>query len=162
MCGIGCNMVTNTVTNTLVNLVNIEANHKVKLTIPLIASYLKRGATRADIARVCNVSHQAVSDYVQRHHDALAPLVDSSGTYQATKAQHVADMAQDRLIEHLPATDKKDLIALNAISGTHIDKYRLLSDKSTQNVSVDVVTGNIAERKKRREELLKELEDNPG
>ena len=117
---------------------DLAKNHKVKLSIPLLATYLKRGVRQGDIAKICNVSHQAVSDYIKRHYDKLAPLTDSTGAYQAAKAQHIADFAQDRLLKHLPETEKKDLFALNAISGTHIDKYRLLSDKSTQNVSMDV------------------------
>ena len=38
-----------------------------------------------------------------------------------------------------------------------VDKMRLLSDKSTQNVSIEALHSNIAERQKRRHELLAEL-----
>ena len=140
-------------------LENLETKHKVKLTVPLIASYLARGVKRTKIAELCNVSFQAVYDYCDRHYDELAPLIDTSDSIMAMKSKHIAEKAQERLLVHLKDTEKKDLFALNALSGTHIDKMRLLSDKSTQNVSMDVINSNVAERKKRREELLAELEE---
>ncbi len=147
------------VTNTLENL---EINHQVKLSVPLLATYLKRGVSQSEIARICNVSPQAVHDYIKRHYDKLSPLVDSTGLHQAAKAQHIADFAQDRLLLHLKETDKKDLFALNAISGTHIDKYRLLSDKSTQNVSMDVNNANISETSKAIQEAEQRLKKLTG
>ncbi len=41
-------------------LENLEPKHKVKLSVPLIASYLVRGVKRTKIAELCNVSFQAV------------------------------------------------------------------------------------------------------
>ena len=136
---------------------NLETKHKVKLSVPLIASYLARGVKRTKIAEICNVSNQAVYDYCDRHYEELAPLIDTSDSIMAMKSKHIAEKAQERLLVHLKDTEKKDLFALNAISGTHIDKMRLLSDKSTQNVSMDVLHGRREERQKRREELLAEL-----
>ena len=109
---------------------------KVKLSVPLVASYLSRGIRQADIARICNVSPQAVNDYIKRHSDQLAPLIDGEDIL-IMKAKHIASKAQENIITILDDTpEKKDMIALNAISGTHIDKYRLLSDKSTSNISI--------------------------
>ncbi len=48
-------------------LEKLETKHKVKLTIPLVASYLARGVNRMKIAELCNVSFQAVYDYCDRH-----------------------------------------------------------------------------------------------
>ena len=117
---------------------------KVKLSVPLVASYLSRGIRQADIARICNVSPQAVNDYIKRHSDQLAPLIDGENIL-IMKAKHIASKAQENIITILDDTpEKKDMFALNAISGTHIDKYRLLSDKSTQNVSMAVNDSNLA------------------
>jgi hypothetical protein len=44
----------------------------------------------------------------------------------------------------------------------HTDKYRLLSDKSTQNVSIDAVVGDRKELAKRKAELLERLARNKG
>ncbi len=136
---------------------NLETKHKVKLTVPLVASYLARGVKRTKIAELCNVSFQAVYDYCDRHYEELAPLIDTSDSILAIKSKHIAVKAQERILKHLNQSEKKDLFALNAISGTHIDKMRLLSDKSTQNVSIDAIHTRIKDRQKRREELLAEL-----
>ncbi len=143
-------------------LESIETNHKVKLTVPLVASYLARGVKRTKIAKLCNISNAAVYDYCDRHYEELAPLIDTSDGIMAMKSKHIAEKAQDRILVHLKDSEKKDLFALNAISGTHVDKMRLLSDKSTENFSMDVINSNIAERQKRREELLKELGECTG
>jgi hypothetical protein len=128
-------------------LENIEPNHKVKLTIPLIASYLARGVKRTKIAEICNVSFQAVYDYCDRHYEELAPLIDTSDGIMAMKSKHIAEKAQERLLVHLKDSEKKDLFALNAISGTHIDKMRLLSDKSTQNISQSINSANMIDNR---------------
>ena len=129
------------------DLENLETKHKVKLTIPLIASYLARGVKRTKIAELCNVSFQAVYDYCDRHYEELAPLIDTSDGIMAMKSKHIAEKAQERLLVHLKDTEKKDLFALNAISGTHIDKMRLLSDKSTQNISQSINSANMIDNR---------------
>ncbi len=143
-------------------LEDLETKHKVKLTVPLVASYLARGVKRTKIAELCNVSFQAVYDYCDRHYEELAPLIDTSDSILAIKSKHIAVKAQERILKHLNQSEKKDLFALNAISGTHIDKMRLLSDKSTQNVSIDEIHTRIEDRQKRREELLAELKTVTG
>jgi len=141
-------------------LVPVDTKQKVSLSVPLIATYLKRGVNYSDIARICNISKQAVSSYIKTHYNDLAPLVDKTDNLAAAQAQHIANKAQERLLLHLSDSEKKDLFALNAISGTHIDKYRLLSDKSTANVSIDQITASREELRARKEVLqarLKEL-----
>ncbi len=137
----------------LLDIENLEPKHKVKLSVPLIASYLKRGISRTKIAEICNVSHQAVYNYCDRHYDELAPLIDTTDSLFALQSKHIARKAQERLLLHLKDTEKKDLFALNAISGTHVDKYRLLSDKSTANVSIDAVRTDLKEVEARLKEL---------
>ena len=138
---------------TLEPLKCLNTTVKVPLKIPLIASYLSKGYKAYQIAEVCNVSDSAVSQYIAKYYDKLLPLVDNEDVYNAMQAKYIANLAQERLIEHLPNSEKKDLFALNAISGTHIDKYRLLSDKSTQNVSMDVIGTRRGDRLKRLQEL---------
>jgi hypothetical protein len=137
-------------------------DHKVKLSVPLLASYLARGIIQADIARICNVSKQAVNSYIKTHYEQLAPLVDD-GNILIMKSKHIASKAQENIITVLDqAPEKKDLFALNAVSGTHIDKYRLLSNKSTSNVSIDQINANIKELEASEEALLKELKELDG
>ena len=126
-------------------LENLEIKHKVKLTVPLVASYLARGVKRTKIAELCNISNQAVYDYCDRHYEELAPLIDISDSIMAMKSKHIAEKAQKRILIHLDESEKKDLFALNAISGTHVEKYRLMSDKSTSSVSIDVLLADVKE-----------------
>ena len=135
----------------------LEIKQKIKLTIPLVASYLARGVKRTKIAQICNLSNSSVYEYCERHYDKLAPLIDKDNGIAAAKAKHVANYAQDRLLLHLSETEKKDLFALNAISGTHIDKYRLLSDKSTQNVAIKAVRAGISDADAEIRALNKDL-----
>ena len=62
-------------------------------------------------------------------------------------SKHIATKAKERIdnILTVDTFNKKDLVALNITAGTQIDKYRLLSDKSTENVSIDAIDGNIKE-----------------
>ena len=58
-------------------------------------------------------------DYCDRHYEELAPLIDTSDGIMAMKSKHIAEKAQERILVHLKDSEKKDLFALNAISGTH-------------------------------------------
>lgn len=119
---------------------------KVSLSVPLLASYLRRGYRQHQIAEICNVSRQSVSEYIKRYYTDLAPLIDSDA-YLAIQAKSLATKAIGRIDELLDREilTKRDLIPLNAISGTHIDKYRLLSGQSTENVSVSISDGEREE-----------------
>ena len=117
-------------------LANLDTMFKLKLSVPLLATYLRRGVSQADIARICNVSPQAVNDYTQRHSDELAPLIDKDDSYLTTVHKQIALKAGKNIVELLDLTpEKKDMIALNAISGTHTDKYKASVGKVT-NITV--------------------------
>ena len=120
---------------------------KVKLSVPLIASFITKQYRQVDIAKACNVSDQAISSYIKRHYDQLLPLIDSSDGLSAMMSKHIASKAKTEInnILDIDTFNKKDLVALNIVAGTQIDKYRLLSDRSTSNVSVSAVDGNIRE-----------------
>lgn len=133
---------------------------KVRLNPPLIVAYLSKGYTQEQIAEYCNVSASAVSQYISKHCDKLLPLLsstDDADLYGALKARYVADLAQDRLIKHLPTATNKQLVALNMISGVHIDKYRLLSDKSTSTIAVDQLPTRKTDRDNRKRLLQDDL-----
>jgi len=141
-------------------LENLETKHKVKLTVPLVASYLARGVKRTKIAEICNISNQAVYDYCDRHYEELAPLIDTTDSIMVMKSKHIAEKAQERILGHLDESEKKDLFALNAISGTHIDKMRLLSEKSTAIINMadlDISMTETLKAIKASEERLKQL-----
>jgi predicted transcriptional regulator len=140
---------------------------KVKLSVPLIASFITKRYRQSDIARACNVSDQAVSSYIKKHYEELLPLVDTSDSLSAMMSKHIATKAKERIdnILTVDTFNKKDLVALNITAGTQIDKYRLLSDKSTSNVSIDTIDAEINELTEREKELeaqLRELEGDSG
>ena len=60
------------------------------------------------------------------------PLVDTSDGLSAMMSKHIATKAKEKIDNILTVDDfnKKDLVPLNIVAGTQIDKYRLLSDKS--------------------------------
>ena len=59
-------------------LVEVEdVKPKTKLNVPLINFYLSRGKTQAEISRLCNVSQQAVSYYIDYHRDEIDFLRDN-------------------------------------------------------------------------------------
>ncbi len=144
----------------MIEALNSLTKQKVPLSVPLIATYIAKGYTRADISRVCNVSRSAVSQYIDTHFDELGPLVGDD-TMMAMKARYVADKAQDKLIELLPEATKKDLFALNAISGTHVDKMKLLKGEPTQVFSVKTAQLNIKELDTQLELLEAKLKEIP-
>jgi hypothetical protein len=123
------------------------AGHRIRpeITPVLLAAYYSKNYTAGKIGKALGYSRQWIDQCTAKYYDDLMPLVDNSDVYLALQSKHIAIKAQERLSLHLPDTEKKDLFALNAISGTHIDKYRLLSDKSTQNVSMDVNSSNMNE-----------------
>lgn len=112
----------------------LDVSFKVPLSVQFIAKYLKAGRSQAEISRIAGVTPQAVNDYIHKRYELFEPLLDRDDTALADLSKLVAIKAQRNLTALLDDTpEKKDLIALNAISGTHIDKYRLLSGKSTEN-----------------------------
>jgi hypothetical protein len=107
-------------------LTELDKPTKVKLSVPLYIAYVKRGFTDSQIADICSITRQAVNDYKTRHYQELAPMIESDG-YLAARCKSLALEAQERIMQHLDKSTPKDLIALNAISGTHIDKYAKLT-----------------------------------
>ncbi len=131
---------------------------KVKLSVPLIASFIAKQYRQSDIAKACNVSDQAVSSYIKAHYEELLPLVDTSDGLSAMMSKHIATKAKEK-IDNILTVDtftKKDLVPLNIVAGTQDDKYRLLSGKSTQNVSIDAIHARREDRQKRIEQLKAE------
>jgi len=111
---------------------------KTRLNVPLVNFYLSKGKTQAQISRLCNVSQQAVSYYINYHRDEIDFLRDNlRDNLLRDGAALIAHKAGRNLAGILDKMvgGEKDLIALNAVSGTHIDKYRLLSGQSTANIS---------------------------
>jgi hypothetical protein len=134
--------------------------NKVKLTIPLVAGYLSQGYSQGHIARQCKVTSAAVCRFIKRNYDDILPVLDTSDKYLALKAKHLGNKAIDRIDKILDVSDftKRDLVSLNIVAGTSVDKYRLLTGKSTDNITIHNITDTIDSIKKRKEELQKAID----
>ncbi len=146
---------------TLENLPKI----RVKLTVPLVASYLSKGYRITDIAKICNQAHQWVSEFISKRYVELMPLLDNEDVIAAMQAKYISQRARNELENVFDTCNdftKKDLIPLTAVSDRHTQQYRLLSDKSTQTVSIATLDARIEDRQKRREELQKRLKEMTG
>ncbi len=138
---------------------------RVKLTVPLVASYLSKGYRVTDIAKICNQSHQWVSEYISKHYDELMPLLDNEDVIAAMQAKYISQRARNELENDFDTCNdftKKDLIPLTAVSDRHTQQYRLLSDKSTSNVSVEAVDARVEDRNKRLIEIDARIKEMTG
>ncbi len=121
---------------------------RIKLEPPLVAALLSKHYRITDIARITNQSHQWVSEYIRKNYKKLLPLLDNQDVIAAMQAKYISQRARNEL-ENIFDTckdfSKKDLIPLTAVSDRHTQQYRLLSDKSTQNVSMDVNRQSLKE-----------------
>ena len=117
----------------IIDYTELNGKPKTKLSVPLITMYLSKHFLPVEIARACNVTRGAVSDYIKRHYEELKPQLDKD-EYIACKFKQLVDKGIDVLVDVLdePMT-KKDIIPLNAMIGTAADKYRLYMGKSTSN-----------------------------
>ncbi len=79
----------------------------------------------------------------------------------------LADQYENLARRMMDSITEEDIQKINAYqrtiaSGICTDKMRLLRNESTHNVSLDVIHSNMAERQKRRQELLAELGESTG
>lgn len=101
-------------------------------------------------------------DYCDRHYEELAPLIDTSDGIMAMKSKHIAEKAQERILVHLKDSEKKDLFALNAISGTHVDKMKLLQGEPTQVFSIIAAQQSIKDLDAQQELIEAKIKDMSG
>lgn len=118
----------------------LDNDIKIPLSVQLIALYLRQGKKQSDIANLCNVSRQAVNDYIKKHYDELGPLTCKDDSLLALTALSTVNKAQKQLNKWLdkPSSAKQPAV-LNNIISVGIDKYRLLTGQSTENVSIAVI-----------------------
>ena len=100
---------------------------KTRLTVPIVSAYLNRGYNQADIARACNVSKQAVSQFIAVHHDKL--IVLGSDDLLAHKYRLLAHELLDSINPDI--IDQASLKDRMVTAGIATDKDRLLSGQAT-------------------------------
>ena len=100
---------------------------KTRLTVPIVSAYLNRGYNQADIARACNVSKQAVSQFIHYNHDRL--IVLGSDDLLAHKYRALAHELLDSINPDI--IDQASLKDRLVTAGIATDKDRLLSGQAT-------------------------------
>ena len=118
---------------------------RIPLSVELIAYHLSRGQSQADIARLCGCSRVAVHDYIDRHPDELEILRDQSDALLGLRYKRMAAKALGVCNTLLNNPRERDLHSSGILSGVFFDKYRLASNKSTGNLSVQDTSGAINE-----------------
>jgi predicted DNA-binding protein YlxM (UPF0122 family) len=111
------------------------------LTVQAVAQYLSRGLRPPDIAKIYGISKQAVYQFIRNHEEKLKVLHDNSDRMIALQSKLTAWEAMKKISSVLSHEkfEKKDLIPLNAISGTHIQRYRELTGKAIESGNVKIV-----------------------
>lgn len=143
----------------MVQAINQGINVKTRLTVDIVGALLLRNFTPAQIARTCNVTDSSVSRFIKRNYEKLLPHVDKNDSLLIAKSKNIVNKGFDRINNILDDNNfsKKDLPSLSIATGTMFDKMRILQNKSTGNLQIDALHSRRADRRQRREELLKEL-----
>ena len=129
-----------------------------RLSIPGVAALLQKQYSQVTIARYFSVTPQAVNQYIDRHRDKLEPFLDHDAVL-AAKMQVVAHEIIDSI--DFAAIQRAGLKDRTVAAGVLVDKSRLLSGQSTENVNIQAVTADlsskVSEAKARVEALREEL-----
>ncbi len=137
------------------------ANPRYKLSIKSLSILLLKGFNLSRCGRVYNVSPQAVSQYIYRHYDELAPLLDCSGQLLSQELKHLSlrivrsvserDIKKaglrDRMIAAGVALDKSQVLkglpsAINAvisISSEELSALRKQSAEDARRAALEVI-----------------------
>ena len=104
---------------------------KVRLSVPLLVKFLRKGMSYSAIGRVLGLSRQAVSDYCNKHSDELAPVMDTDDNLALILKHNAVRAAQKLSDVLLDDMTKKDMIPLMAVVDRSTNNYRVLSEQST-------------------------------
>lgn len=120
-------------------------NLKSKLTVDSINALLLRNLNLKQIAEIHKVTPSAVTHYITDHSDEIIYDRENRDLLLVAKTDRLVNKGLDHIntIYAQSKFDKKDLPSLSITTGTMFDKMRILQNKSTQNVSMDVNNANI-------------------
>ena len=105
---------------------------KIPLSVPLIVDSLNAGLKQFEIAEMCNITFQAVSDYKTRHSNEISLLLDKTDKMLATKHKLNTLKATEKLSLALDfEPPKKDIIPLVAVIDRLTPAFRLLQGQAT-------------------------------
>ncbi len=121
------------------------------------------------IMRASGLSYNAIAVQINRNPKTIKRACVDPMIIKGIQAiqEELADAYEGLSRRMIESITDNDILKLNAYqrtiaSGIATDKMRLLRNESTHNVSLDVIHSNMAERQKRRQELLAELGEFAG
>jgi len=128
------------------------------LTIPVVAHLLSKGYSQSAIARTFHISVQAVNQYIKHHADELEELKNYDDVM--TNLLKATSLSVIKSVEDKDY--KKASLQQKITSGAIcIEKIRLLTDKSTQNIGHNVVVSSIQDATAELKQIMESL-DNDG
>lgn len=103
--------------------------HRHKLTIPVVSMYIRKGYSQAEIAKLHNVSRQAVDAFVERHREVLADVLQYEEIFPTViKYNNII------IEKSIDSNDikKASLLQKRTAVGIGIDKHQLLAGRPTE------------------------------
>ncbi len=116
------------------------------------------------VLKASGLTHYAISKRVGRSVKCIKRCSENPRNAEEIKEiqSELAGYFEDLTMRLLTSISDSDIDKLSGYqrmisAGISVDKSKLLRNESTHNVSLDVIHSNMAERQKRRQELLAEL-----
>ena len=127
----------------LIEALPIKAG-KIPLTIDAVSNMLLKGYLQADIARLHNVSDQAVSQFIQVNRDKMIAVLDYDDRVSTRLKLLNNDILEGITKKDIDKASLQQKVTSHAIN---TEKIRLLEDKSTVNVSFSALISQSVEDK---------------
>ncbi len=121
----------------------------IPLTVELFGYLLKKGFKFADIGRYANQKRQNVSRFYYNHLSELEFIRDSQDHLAGNRFKRILYHSQERQLDILQDARKSKKASLSqyaVASGIAHQNYRLINEKSTQNLSMEVNQVTIEEQ----------------
>ena len=151
----------------MTQLENLETKHDlndqrpIKLTVELYGELLKRGMCQADIVRYTRQKKQNVSAFYYKHKEELDFIKDVQDNLAGNRYKRILYHAQERqlnILSHDKECKKVSASQCAVIGGIATQNYRLLSNQSTQNISIDTINNDLDELTRQAELIEARLE----
>ena len=114
-----------------------------KLSVPVVASYLFKGYSQADIGRIHNVSRQAVDNYIDIHQDEIADIIGYDEIMPFMLKHN--NLRIERSVDD-EDIKKAGLVGKRTAIGIGIDKHRELEGKRADNFLYESISIKIDDR----------------
>ena len=145
----------------LENIDTDDAKTPIPLKVELVAELIKRNYKQKDIVLYTRQKHQNVSRFFAKHKEELQFLVDVQDNLAGIGFKRIVYHGQKRQNTILTDAKASKKVSFSQIAlGTAVayDKYRLATNKSTQNISIDSMNTDLDDLTKQAELIEARLE----